>query len=141
MESWDWDSAARRAGAGRDGRFNCGAIDLSRSSLLWETTEGGTESLSGWELQSFTQRVASLLKRLGVRRGDRVAGLLGRRPEAFYLASGVWQLGAIYVPLFSGFRDEALRVRLEDSGTKTVVTDLSNRENLARVQDLSLIHI
>jgi acetyl-CoA synthetase len=47
----------------------------------------------------------------------------------------VWQLGAIYVPLFSGFRDEALRIRLEDSGTKTVVTDLPNRENLARVQD------
>lgn len=135
MESWDWDSAGRRAGVEQDGRFNCGATDLSRSRLLWETVEGEDQTLSGRELQSIGRRTASLLKRLGVRRGDRVAGLLSRRPEAFSLPLGVWQLGAIYVPLFSGFRGQALRTRLEDSAAKIVVTDLANRESLAEVQD------
>lgn len=102
---------------------------------MWETVDGETRSLSGRELQSFGRRVASLLKQVGVRRGDRVACLLGRRPEAFFLALGAWQLGAIYVPLFSGFGGEALRIRLEDSGTRVVLTDPPNRESLARAQD------
>lgn len=135
MESWDWNSAARRAGVKRDGRFNCGAIDMSRSRLLWDIAGGETQSLPGQELQSIGHRVASLLKQLGVRRGDRVAGLLGRRPEAFFLALGTWQLGAVYVPLFSGFEGEAIRIRLEDSGTKVVFTDWHNRESLADAQN------
>jgi acetyl-CoA synthetase len=51
-------------------------------------------------------------------------------------------LGAIYVPLFTAFRGEGLRLRLADSGSSVVVTDAENRRHLGEVeQRLGSIHV
>jgi acetyl-CoA synthetase len=135
MTAWDWDAAARRAGAGRDGRFNCGAVPFTHPrALVWRRRDGGTVELAGAELQALAGRTASVLRRAGVRRGDRVAAQLGRRPEAFTVALAVWRLGAVYVPLFSGFGADALRVRLDDAGASAIVTDPESRPGLAEVE-------
>lgn len=60
---------------------------------------------------------------------------MGRRPEAFSVPLGTWQLGAVYVPLFSGFGTDTLRIRLSDSGAVAIVTDPANRPSLAGVED------
>jgi acetyl-CoA synthetase len=101
------------------------ALPQSRA-LLWRRVDGTTQVLSGADLHARAGELAAALHALGVRRGDRVAGLLGRRPEAFALPLATWRLGAIYVPLFSGFGTEALRVRLADSGTRVLVVDEAN---------------
>ena len=124
---WDWEPAARAAGATQDGRFNCGAVEIGHPrALVWKRADGTVQHYSGQELQRMAGCLAAILYGLGVRQGHRVAGLLSRRPETFALALAVWRLGAIYVPLFSGFRGEGLRVRIDDSGTRLVVTDAAN---------------
>ncbi|WBU57416.1 AMP-binding protein [Paracoccus sediminicola] len=45
--------------------------------------------------------------------------------------AAVWKSGAISVPLFKLFGPEALRLRLEDAGVDTVITDPEGREMLA----------
>ncbi len=136
MSTWDWEGTARRLGADRDGRFNAARVPLVHErSLVWRRLDGSVTAFSGDDLRELGQRAAAVLRRAGIGRGDRVAGLMGRRPEAFSVPLGVWQLGAVYVPLFSGFRTEALRVRLSDSGAVAIVTDPVNRPSLVGVED------
>ena len=133
--AWSWPSAARRGGVGRDGSFNAGSLSLeSPCALVWARRDGTVERYSGAELTTLARRTAGALRSIGVRAGDRVAGLLGRRPEGFTVPLALWQLGAIFVPLFSGFRSEAIRTRLEDSGTTIVVTDVDNRASLGEAE-------
>jgi acetyl-CoA synthetase len=130
MTDWDWEAAARELGAGRDGRFNAGALRLGqRRALIWHRADGSTRVLSGADLTREGGELARGLRRLGVGPGDRVAGMLGRRPEAFTLALAVWRLGAVFVPLFSGFGRDALAVRLSDSGATLLVVDAPNAES------------
>lgn len=136
MSAWDWDRAARRLGADRDGRFNTARVPLAHGrALVWRREDGSVTVLSGDELHERGRRAAAVLRSAGVRRGDRVAGLMGRRPEAFSVPLGTWQLGAVYVPLFSGFRTDALRIRLSDSGAVAIVTGPTNRRSLASVEE------
>lgn len=130
--SWDWDNEARALGATADGTYNAGAIRFkSHDTIVWWLSDGSTKVYSGRDVERIAEEIAAVLALLGVRKGDRVAGLLSRRPEAFAAAMGVWRLGAIYVPLFSGFGGDGLRVRLEDCAPKVTITDPPNRQGLA----------
>jgi acetyl-CoA synthetase len=128
---WDWGDAAAAAGMSADGAFNCGTVQLTAERAIdWVHLDGSVTSVSGAELTALARQISAVLAGLGIGRGDRVAGLLSRRPETFAIAMAVWRLGALYVPLYSGFGGEALRVRLQDSAPAIVVTDAANRENL-----------
>ena len=133
--AWDWEATARRLGAERDGRFNAGGVPITHpSAVVWRAENGRDDFVSGDTLQRRAGRIASVLRRGGIRPGDRVAGLMGRRPAAFAVPLALWRLGAVYVPLFSGFRRDSIGVRLEDAGVKAVVTDPANRSNLAGLE-------
>ncbi|HEX8102878.1 MAG TPA: AMP-binding protein [Solirubrobacteraceae bacterium] len=131
--AWDWDAVARDAGVDRDGRFNAGAarIDHPRA-LVWWRGPGRIEPWSGADLGRRAEVLAAGLRSAGVQPGDRVAGVLARTPDSLALPLAVWRLGAIFVPLFTGFGAEALAVRLEDSGTAVLVTDPANAADVAR---------
>lgn len=134
---WDWQEAARAAGATGDGVFNAGLITLSGpAAVQWTRENGVTERYSGEQMMRRVAEIAAVLAGMGVRRGDRVAGLISRRPFVFATALAVWRLGAVYVPLFSGFSGEGLRSRLVDSEPVVAVTDGANRASLAAVQDV-----
>lgn len=132
---WDWEAEARRAGARSDGTFNAGLMELPNRALVWQRAAGPVEVFTGEQLHRRAAEMAAVLAHLGVRRGDRVAGLMGRRPAGLCAALATWRLGAVYVPLFSGFGGEALRIRLEDSDPKVVFTDAANRQALGTIQD------
>jgi acetyl-CoA synthetase len=134
-QRWDWDTAAGKFGAKRDGRFNAGGVPITHpSAIVWRRDTGRDEIFSGDTIQRRSRRVANALRRGGVRPGDRVAGLMGRRPGAFIVPLAVWRLGAIYVPLFSGFRRDAISVRIKDAGVTAIVTDPENRGGLAGIE-------
>ena len=133
--TWDWDDAARRAGVSRDGRLNMGAIPYTHPrTLIYRRADGSQEALSGPALNALVRRTASVLRDAGVKPGDRVAGLLGRRPASYAVPLATWQLGGLYAPLFAGFRAAALRLRIADAGVTIVVTDPANRASLAEAQ-------
>lgn len=95
-----------------------------------DMTHGRREVITRADLAAMTDRLAHHLAPL-VARGDRVGVL--RTQSAWTAAAhlAIWKLGAISVPLFKLFGDEALRLRLSDSGARVVVTDAEGQGMLA----------
>jgi len=112
-------------------QFNLG-VDLTRGqsdkglgkhpALLWQNAIGHEATYSYAQLDTLSDRVASSLRRLGVRRGDRVFFRLPNRPEFYIAALAVAKLGGIFIPSSTQFRDAEVRYRLNDSGSVAVVT-------------------
>jgi acetyl-CoA synthetase len=92
------------------------------AALLWEGEDGARRRLSYAELRAEVDRVAHGLRRLGVRAGDRVALYLPMTPEATIAAYATAKIGAIFVPIFSGFAAPAVAARLNDAGAKLLLT-------------------
>ncbi len=63
-----------------------------------------------------------MLKSFGVEPGDRVAIYMPMSPEAAIASHACAHIGAVQVPIFSGFAAPAIVQRLQDSGAKVVVT-------------------
>ncbi|TXS48348.1 AMP-dependent synthetase [Streptomyces sp. uw30] len=91
-------------------------------ALRWEREDGTRGVLTYGEAAAYSARVAGGLRELGVVSGDRVAGYLPPGPEAFVLLFACARIGAVLVPLFSGFGAEAIAVRLVDAGVRVLVT-------------------
>ena len=67
-------------------------------------------------------KLAEALVALGVGAGDRVAIYMPMAPEAAVASHACAHIGAIQVPIFSGFAAPAVVQRLQDSGAKAVIT-------------------
>ncbi len=94
------------------------------------TSEERERSYTFGELDVLSAKLSAGLAGLGVEPGDRVAALLPKGLELTLTALATWRLGAVYVPLFTAFGNEAVSYRLNDSETKVVVTDANNRGKL-----------
>ena len=69
-----------------------------------------------------TDRFASVLDALGVKRGERVFVLAGRIPELYVAALGTLKHGAVFCPLFSAFGPEPIEQRLRLGDARVLVT-------------------
>src|SRR3546814_10661429 len=67
---------------------------------------------------------------MGVRPGERVAGLLPRTPDLLTVLLGTLRAGAVYQPVFTAFGPKAIETRLSASSPRLVVTDTANRPKL-----------
>ena len=83
--------------------------------------------------------ICQLLKSQGVRKGDRVSGLLPRTPELIITILATWRIGAVYQPLFTAFGPKAIEHRIQLAQSKLVVTDLANREKLSEISNCPAI--
>lgn len=97
-------------------------IDRSTPALIWESEAGERQSWSYRRLEAESNRLARGLKALGLARGDRVGLFLPMIPEAVAALFAIARLGAIAVPIFSGFGPEAVAGRLADSGARFLIT-------------------
>lgn len=92
--------------------------DSNALALIHETEEGGVRTLTYGELLQEVERVAAGLQALGVERGDRVGLWFPMGLEAAVLLLAVSWIGAIAIPIFSGYAAEAAAVRLKDARAK-----------------------
>jgi acetyl-CoA synthetase len=74
------------------------------------------------DLREMTDGLARRLRR-DVAPGDRVGVLLGQSPWCAAAHLAIWKIGAISVPLFKLFKQDALRSRISDAGLSLVLTD------------------
>lgn len=93
-----------------------------REALIEEREDGSIQEWSGRALCNEVRRGAGVLRDMGVSPGDRVLLLLPMSSEGVIALLSVAWLGAVAVPVFSGFGVEATRVRLLDSKARLVVT-------------------
>ncbi|HET7399103.1 MAG TPA: AMP-binding protein [Intrasporangium sp.] len=92
-----------------------------RLAVVHETEDGTTRSLTYRELTEQVERAAAGLRRLGIGKGDAVALFLPMVAEAVVSLYAVARLGAVLVPLFSGFAPTAIASRIQDADVKAVV--------------------
>jgi acetyl-CoA synthetase len=93
-----------------------------REATVWAPEEGTRRALTWDELSQDVRRLAEALRELGVEQGDAVGTFLPMAPEAAVASHACAHLGAVQVPIFSGFAGPAVSARLADSGVKVVVT-------------------
>jgi acetyl-CoA synthetase len=90
-------------------------------AVIHVTEDGATTTLSYRQLADRVGRVAAGLRELGITRGDAVALFLPMIPEAVIACYAIASLGAIIVPLFSGFAPAAIAARIQDAGAVAVI--------------------
>lgn len=124
-------------------RFNIGvavsdrwaASEPARVALLNHRTSGEPDRLTYGELSARSNAFANGLRRLGVRRGDRVAMLLPQCFETVIAHVAAYKLGAIAVPLALLFGVEALEYRLMAAGVKAVVTTEAGAARISTLRE------
>ena len=107
--------------------FNCVDRHLpergDQVALIWEGDEPGvTRSLTYSELRDETVRMANALKAVGAKKGDRVTIYMPMILEAAVAMLACARIGAIHSVVFGGFSPEALSGRIEDCGSRFVIT-------------------
>ena len=98
------------------------ARDPDRVALVAEREDGVQRTYSFGQLLEMVERAAGALIRVGASKGDTVAVYLSMIPEAVVAMLAAARIGAIYVPIFSGFGAEAVASRLEACVPAVVVT-------------------
>jgi acetyl-CoA synthetase len=91
-------------------------------AAVWEGEDGTEATFTFRQLSSAVTRLAETLVRLGVEPGDRVAIYLPMSPEVSIASHACAHVGAVQVPIFSGFAAPAVATRLQDSGAKVLIT-------------------
>lgn len=138
QESFRWDQVLQLLDWPLDGPVNLGSTIIDRhadgdaTAVVWVSKDGNEERLTYRQLARDSDRFANLLKRLGVEKGDRLAGYMPRTPETLTIMLGAFKVGAIYVPLFTGFGSDAIMFRVLDSGAKYLVTHSSVRSRISK---------
>ena len=94
----------------------------SEIALRWEGDDGSTRTLTFRELSTEVNRAAAGLRDLGVGVGTRVAIHLPMLSETAIAVLACGKLGAVIVPIFSGFGSEAAATRLDDARVTHIIT-------------------
>lgn len=90
-------------------------------------------NLTYGELGERSRRLASVLRRRGVRAGTRVGVLMGKNLQLPVVLLALWRLGAVHVPLFTAFAGPAIALRLEGAGATLVIADADQCSKVADV--------
>jgi len=84
-----------------------------KAAVIWEGEPGTVRTLSFAELQRQSNQVANALVARGVEAGDPIALYMPMVPETVSVLYGIFKVGAVAVPIFSGFEREAVATRLD----------------------------
>ncbi len=107
-----WNCLDRTIAAGRG----------THSAIEWEGEAGARRSMNYAELTALTRRAAAGLAGLGIARGDVVGLYMPMVPETMAAYLAIVSIGAIALPMFSGFGANAVAERLADAQAKAVIT-------------------
>src|SRR5205085_7118878 len=91
-------------------------------AVIWEGEDGETRTVTGTELRALTDRIASGLSARGVSEGDAVGLFVPMVPETVAALFAIAKLGAIFLPIFSGYGPDAVAIRLADASAVALVT-------------------
>lgn len=132
VEEYDFDSDEPFVRYFRGGELNasCNCIDRhlngprrNKAALIWQGEP--TEEVDVYTYQRLHREVckaANMLRRLGVRKGDRVVLYMPMVPQLAISMLACARIGAIHCVVFSGLSAESLKDRIVDSGATVVIT-------------------
>lgn len=148
--SFSWAHARAELGTPPGDRLNIAWEAVDRQvqegrgdviALRWLGKNDERQEFSYAELARLSNRFANVLEGFGIERADRVCVLAGRIPELYLTALGCWKAGAVFCPLFSAFGPEPVRVRLNNSQARLLVTTRLLYERKIRALRSQLPHL
>ena len=118
-----------------DGDWTIGSVLATRAEQQpdREIVRFENEALTYGALDESASRVANALAGLGLAKGDRVAVMLGNRPEYLGLWFGIARAGLVEVPLNTGLRGDMLVHMLNTCGCRLLVIDGQWVDRIERV--------
>lgn len=94
----------------------------NKTAIIWEGDGGETKVYSYQQLYREVCRFANILKKMGIKKGDRVTIYLQMIPELVISILACARIGAIHSVVFGGFSSESLYDRIQDCGSKLLIT-------------------
>ena len=94
----------------------------NKAALIWEGEPGEERVLTYSDLYREVNKFANVMKRLGVKKGDRVTIYMPMVPELPIALLACARIGAPHSVVFGGFSSESLRDRINDAQSKLVIT-------------------
>ncbi len=95
----------------------------NQTAIIWEGDNPDvSQKVSYQQLHDEVAKLANGLKKLGIKKGDRVCIYMPMILEASYAMLACARIGAIHSVVFGGFSPEALKDRILDSQCKIVIT-------------------
>jgi len=91
-------------------------------ACIWEGEDGAIREITYHELHRQTNKVANALEERGVGTGDTVGLYMPMVPEVISILYGCFKVGAIAVPIFSGFGVDATATRIADAECSVLFT-------------------
>lgn len=99
-----------------------GTARQNKAAIIWEGEPGEKRTITYLQLHREVCVFANVLKRRGVKKGDRVLIYMPMIPEAAVAMLACARIGATHSVVFGGFSAESIRERIADSGAKLIVT-------------------
>jgi acetyl-CoA synthetase len=90
-------------------------------AVVWEGEDGAVRQVTYAELREMADRLAAGLRSLGVGPGDSVGIFLPMAPETVAATLATAKIGAVYLPIFSGYAADAVATRLADAEAKVLL--------------------
>jgi acetyl-CoA synthetase len=111
--------------------------DPQRPAVRSQKEGGETRELTYGQLLDHVERLAGAITSLGVGRGDAVAVFLPMSQEAVIALLAVARIGAIFIPVFSGYAADAVATRLDDPKPKLMIcaNGFGRRGNLVEMKE------
>jgi len=120
----------------------------NQTAYQWLSGNFEHRNITYAELESESNKLAHILKSLGIQPGDGISVFLPRLPELITSFLGILKIRAVSCVLFSTFGENALLDRLQDNGAKIVITKkallrriLNIHEQLPNLQKILVIDI
>ena len=99
-----------------------GTPTYDEPAVVWEKETGENGVLTYREYDAEICKLAAGLKSLGIQKGDVVGIFMPSIAETYIAFFAILKIGAIVMPLFSGFGPQPLTTRINDGGAKAVIT-------------------
>src|SRR5207253_3061921 len=93
-----------------------------REAAVWQAEDGSRSAITWRELSDSVRRLAEGLASLGIGPGGAVGIFLPMSPQVAIASHAIAHLGAVQVPIFSGFAAPAIAARLADAKAKALIT-------------------
>lgn len=112
-------------------------------ALHWEDEDNVRKQYTFSDIKRQSDKLANVLRNLGVEKGDRIFLFLPRVTELYISIIAIAKIGAIAGPMFSAFGPEAVKDRLHDSEAEVLITtpELNQRVHEIKEELPALKHI
>ncbi|NTV46596.1 MAG: acetate--CoA ligase [Chlorobiales bacterium] len=124
----DWRAPYAKWFVGAETNISYNALDVhqttwrkNKAALIWEAEEGQQRVMTYQQLYREVCKFANVLKRRGIKKGDRVAIYMGMIPELAVAVLACARIGAVHNVIFAGFSAHAIAERVNDSHAKMII--------------------